>query len=183
MWDPRRVGGQAVGGRSVEKSRRSRYPGRVVRIDLGDGTCAYGRQLLGVRVEFYHRIGSPDEPIDLLEVVATPVAFAVAVMDRAFRHGSRWQLLDVVSLSDEEKTTVYRSAKKDPISGRLSIYWEDPAAGTYGETPATPDECLALEPAAVWDPEHVEERLHDHFNRRSNRWVESLRKPFLDATS
>jgi hypothetical protein len=40
-------------GRRVEKSRRSRCPGRVVRIDLGDGRCAYGRQLFSVQVEFY----------------------------------------------------------------------------------------------------------------------------------
>ena len=40
---------------------------------------------------------------------------------------------------------------------------------------ATKEECLGLEREAVWDPEHVEERIRDHYAGRKNRWVESLR--------
>jgi hypothetical protein len=42
----------------------------VVRIDLGDGRCGYGRQLTGPTVEFYDRSGDPTEPVDLLDLVA-----------------------------------------------------------------------------------------------------------------
>src|SRR2546421_321127 len=100
----------AAEGRRVEKSRRSRCPGRVVRIDLGDGTCAYGRQLLSVQVEFYDRAGQLGETVDPLDVVRTPVAFTLAVMSRSFRRGGCWELLDVVTLSEEERTAVYRQA-------------------------------------------------------------------------
>ncbi|MGC7102697.1 Imm26 family immunity protein [Amycolatopsis lurida] len=177
------MSGQPADSRGVEKSRRNRCPGRVVRIDLGDGTCAYGRQLLGVRVEFYDRVSQPGQTVDLLDVVRGSVAFTVAVMDQAFRRGGRWELLDVVTLSGEERTAVYRRAKIDLISGRLTVYWEDPAAGTWGETPATLEECLVLEPSAVWGAEQVEDRLRDHFAHRPNRWLESLRQPFLDAAT
>jgi hypothetical protein len=27
----------------------------------------------------------------------------------------------------------------------------------------------------VWEPEHVEERIRDHYAGRANRWAESLR--------
>lgn len=57
-------------GRKVLKTCASRVPGRVVRIDLGDGRCVYGRQLTGVTVEFYDRIGVPGEPVHLIETVA-----------------------------------------------------------------------------------------------------------------
>jgi len=170
-------------GRRVEKSRRNRCPGRVVRVDLGDGRCAYGRQLLSVQVEFYDYVSEPDHAVDLLDVVQLPVAFTTAVMNNAFRRNGRWELLDVVTLSRKEQASVYRHAQVDSISGRLSVYWVDPAAGTSGKTPATLAECLTLEPSAVWDPEHVEDRLRDHFAGRPNRWLESLRKRFLDLAT
>jgi len=161
--------------RQIVKARKNRAPGRVVRIDLGDGRRAYGRQLPGASVEFYDHLGKAGERVGLLDVVAWPVAFTVAVMDYAFRRNGGWELLDVVLRTNEERAVIQRMAKKDVISGALSIYWEDPETGTYGETPASIEDCEGLETAAVWDPEHVEDRLRDHFDGRPNRWVESLR--------
>lgn len=40
---------------------------------------------------------------------------------------------------------------------------------------ATRQECIGLERAAVWEPEHVEERLRDHYAGCRNKWAESLR--------
>jgi hypothetical protein len=161
--------------RKIMKARENRAAGRVVRIDLGDGRCAYGRQLLGPSVEFYDRLGKMGEAVDLLDVVASPVIFTISVMKYAFRRNGGWELLDVVPLTDEERATVERWANRDVISGALSIYWEDHATGTFGETPASVRECEGLEVAAVWDPQHVEDRLRDHFDGRPNRWVESMR--------
>ncbi|MFH5230226.1 immunity 26/phosphotriesterase HocA family protein [Antrihabitans spumae] len=161
--------------RNVVKARANRAAGRVVRIDLDDRRCAYGRQLTGVSVEFYNRVGTPGEPVDLLELVDTPIAFTVWVMDRAFRRGGRWELLDTVPLTQNEQSHTHRYTKQDPINKAISIYWSDPTSGAHGETPATIEECLGLERVAVWDPEHVEDRLRDHFDRRQNKWVESLR--------
>lgn len=166
---------RATRQRQVVKARKNRAPGRVVRIDLGDGRCAYGRQLLGASVEFYDRSGKAGEKADLLDVVAWPVAFTLLVMNYAFRRQGGWELLDVVPLTDEERALTQRWAKQDAISGALSIYWSDPETGTSGETPATLQECDGLEVAAVWDREHVEDRLRDHFDGQPNRWVESLR--------
>lgn len=161
--------------RKIIKARENRAPGRVVRIDLGDGRCAYGRQLLGPSVEFYDRPGKPGEMVDLLDVVASPVAFTIWVMKYAFRRRGGWELLDVVPLTDEERSMIDRRAKQDVLSGALSIYWSDHVTGTFGEIPASAQECEGLEVAAVWDPQHVEDRLRDHFDGRPNRWVESIR--------
>jgi hypothetical protein len=136
--------------RAVVKARVNSAPGRVVRIDLGDGRCAYGWRLLGPNVEFYDLVGKRGETVDLLQVVAAPVAFTIWVMDYAFRRRGRWELLDVVPLADGERATVDRRAKQDPISKALSIYQSDRAAGTFSEIPATAQECAGLEVAAVW---------------------------------
>ncbi|MEV6429032.1 Imm26 family immunity protein [Nocardia sp. NPDC051463] len=160
--------------RKIVKARANRAPGRIVRIDLGDGRYAYGRQLTGVSVEFYDRVGKPGETIDLIRIVCAPVAFRVCVRDYAFRRSGGWELLDVVSLTQEEQSAVERYAKQDVITKAISIYWSDPISGAYGETPATFEECQGLERHAVWDPHHVEERLRDHFDGCPNKWVESL---------
>lgn len=160
---------------AVGKARRNRAPGRVVRVPLDEGRCGYGRQLLGSNVEFYDRLGSPGEAVDLLELVATPRLFTVCVTDSAFRRTSGWELLDVVSLTEDEQAVVYRRFRRDPAGRCLTICRSDPAAGTYGERPATLEEVAGLETAAVWSSPHVADRLRDHFDGRPNIWVESRR--------
>jgi hypothetical protein len=161
--------------RRIVKARVKRTPGRVVRIDLEDGRCAYGRQLTSVNVEFYDRVRYPDDQVNLLELVATPVASTIWVGNSAFRRPSGWALLDVVTLTEHEATKIHRYAKPDAVSRRVTIYYQNPVSGSFGERPATIDECRDLEIAAVWDPGHVEDRLRDHFAGRPNAWVESLR--------
>ena len=166
---------QASSHRRIVKSRTNRSPGCVVRIELGDGRCAYGRQLTGVNVEFYDYTSEPDKEINLFEIVAEPIAFTIMVMDYAFRRTGRWTLLDVVTLTEEEAAKIHRYAKPGPTRRRVSICYSDPVSGAYGERPATIDSCRDLEIAAIWDPEHVEDRLRDHLDGRPNKWVESLR--------
>jgi hypothetical protein len=42
-------------------------------------------------------------------------------------------------------------------------------------SPASREDCVGLECAAVWDPEHVEQRLQDHLAGVPNTSVEGLR--------
>jgi hypothetical protein len=131
--------------------------------------------LLGPSVEFYDRTGTAGESVDLVDVVASRVAFTIWVMKYAFRRNGGWELLDVVPLTDRERSAIDRRAKQDALSGALTIYWSDHMTGTSGEIPARASECEGLEVAAIWDPEHVEDRLRDHFDGRPNLWVESIR--------
>lgn len=58
---------------------------------------------------------------------------------------------------------------------RISIFDKD-----RGEKfPAQYEDCIGLEPYMVWDAEHVESRLKDYFEGKSNVWVEynKLKKP------
>ncbi len=65
--------------------------------------------------------------------------------------------------------------KQDIVSGKLYIYQEVPELAPLYERPATTGECIGLEAAAVWEAEHVEDRLRDHFAGQLNKWVEQLR--------
>ena len=94
------------------------------------------------------------------------VLFRLWVHKSAY-NGGRWQIVGHESVREELEIQVPRF-KKDPISGRLSIYVDGE------ETPAGITDCLNLECAAVWDPEHVEDRLRDHCESRENTWVKSM---------
>ncbi len=162
--------------RQVIKSRKNREPGRIVRVPVGEGLYGFGRQLTG-EVEFYDLFLPEDETPDLLSLPSQRVLFRVFVMAYAFKRTGNWQLLDVVTLTEAEAGHVSRTWKHDPISGQLSIYWSGPGAGMWGEDPATPEECVGLEQCAVWDPEHVQERLRAHLAGQTV-WPPDLCGPF-----
>ena len=87
-------------------------------------------------------------------------------MDRATRSG-RWPIVgraELATVSDLDATVIFRQDK-------ISAY--ESSTGT--ETPLTFEEADRLECAAVWDPEHVEDRLRDYFSGVPNKWWASMR--------
>ena len=162
--------------REIRKARGNRAPGRVVRIDLGDGRCGFGRQLWSINAEFYDHVSTAGEPIDLLALVEKPVAFTIWVTDRCFKRNGRWTLLDTVPLLEWEQERFDVKFRQDMFSGALSIVSRSHPPSVYFENrPASIDECEGLERDAIWSPEHIEDRLRDHFDGRPNKWVKSLR--------
>lgn len=150
-----------------KKRRQRRNVGDVCKIDLGDGYFAFGRVLEEPLMAFYD-LRAAEVP-RLEDIVAAPIAFKIWVMNYAITAGD-WPILGNVPLSPdlEEKPAFF---KIDPITGQLGITYE----GAGDERPATFEECASLECAAVWEPEHVVDRLIDYFAGRPNRWVESMR--------
>ena len=46
--------------------------------------------------------------------------------------------------------------------------------------PATYDECKNLEQAAVWYPEHIEDRIRNHYRAERCIWLENMMNPFYN---
>ena len=143
--------------------------GNIVRIDLNADRHCYGQVACNPLIVFF--AGTYDEEVALDRIPALPVAFKLWVMKYALTKGI-WRVLGNRDLTSENAAEPY-FFKQDIFSGRLAIHHSTFAA-TNWERPATLPECLALECAAVWDPEHVEDRLRDLAEGRPNKWVESL---------
>lgn len=150
---------------------RKRETGSVLRVPLGRGRYGFGRLLKGPMVEFFDvlQLGSAAAPT-FNEIVGAPVLFRVSVMNAAV---NRWKEMGVLPLTPEEQAAVHRFGKQDSISGKLTIFWTN-FTGEFGEVPATLEQCLELETAAVWTASHIQERLHEHFEGRSSSMVQSL---------
>ena len=147
--------------------------GQIVHIDLKDGTHAYGRVLRFPLIAFYDRQFRDEEYLSVEDIVALPIAFLISTMRYAVISGG-WPVIGRVRLTPE-LLEVPAFFKQDAISGAISIYQEVPELAPHYERPATLAEVQGLECAAVWEPEHVEDRLRDHFAGRPNKWVELLR--------
>ena len=79
----------------------------------------------------------------------------------------RWRKIDKKPIPDYLAEEVPRF-KKDHISGKISIHING------NDYPASYNDCVNLECAAVWDANHVEDRLRDHCEDKENIWVKSM---------
>jgi hypothetical protein len=155
---------------SVKRQRRT--AGQIVEVPLGEGRKAFARVLREPLLAFYDMSTGVRETPSLEEITVQKIAFTIPVMNHSVARG-RWKVIGSLPLT----TALTQNPsfwKQDPLTGALSIYCEDLPPPGY-ERAATPAECRGLECAAVWDPEHVEDRLRDHFAGRPNAWLEGLR--------
>jgi hypothetical protein len=143
--------------------------GQLVEIDLGSERRAFGRVISKSELAFYDFCMSADTPLDLNAVYSSSVAFLLSVANSAVKSG-RWKVIDctpVEPMFEAERFYVMR----DALTGEVSIY-----NAMSGEIlPAQSGDDIGLERAAVWDAEHVEDRLRDHFAGTRNQWVEQLK--------
>ena len=149
---------------STRKQRRT--VGAIVRIPLGDGWHSYGQILNEADFAFFDV--RTREDLDVEDIVNRSILFRVAVMNHAVTSG-RWRKIGTAPVTD----TLARPQPKfiqdalDPSQFQIYVGGEIRSAARH--------ECEGLERVAVWEPEHVEDRLRDHFAGRPNKWVESLR--------
>ena len=129
--------------------------GDIFEIKLKEGSVAFAQALAEPEYAFFE--------VSPLETDSNAL-FRIWVHKSAIRE---WNKIGNKKLSPELEAEVPRF-KQDPINGKLSIY----KGGT--ETPATIEEIVSLECAAVWEGNHISDRLSDHFKGKENKWLKSL---------
>jgi len=151
---------------------RKGKPGDIVRIGLGDGRHTYGQLLTDPYVAVYDCPTTGEDP-DTAEVVGKPILFIVSVYDQAIgRRG--WPVVGQappgspdIAVPDQFMQDVANPANLRIIDVNGNV------------RPATYDECAGLERCAVWEAEHVAERIRDQYAGRPNVYLEhmKLRRP------
>lgn len=133
--------------------------GTFVRIPLEDGSFGYGRARIDPFVTFYNY--RTTEPISDLDVIsAQPVLFSQGL--RLF-DSDGWAILGVRPLDGEAARPAMW------FSQSLGDYRKCLIFDTTGmERRVTPEECVGIERASVWDARHIAERLLDTFMGRDN---------------
>lgn len=149
--------------------RVRRRAGDILKISLGEGAHSYAQVAEEPLIVFFN--GAWTEELPLGRVIGLPVLFRIWVHNDAVKKGT-WPVIGNQPLAPENaaEPCFY---KQDTITGRLSLY-HSRFAETGWERPASATDCEGLECAAVWEAEHVEDRLRDHYADQPNRWVKSL---------
>jgi hypothetical protein len=140
-------------------------PGSVVRKRLNDSWTYYARLLEFPWVAFYrYRTKEPFD--DVAKIVGHEVLFTIAAHKDLLAPGE-WETVGLVPLEPTLHPPGAQAIWDD--ADHCQIIDRD---GNI--RPATPKECAGLEPAAVWEPEHIADRLQDAFAGRQNRWLREL---------
>jgi hypothetical protein len=150
--------------------RQSFEPGVVLRVGIDDAWHTYARMLAISPYIAFHDCRINEPLTDLHAAIATPVLFVLAVHKDAYRTG-HWPAVGHVRV-DERPTAVpdhfLHLSQYEPL-GPIIL---DPHGR---QRRGTVEECVDLEVASVYDAEHVEERLADHYAGRPNVMVEYYR--------
>ena len=136
--------------------------GDIVRIELDNDSHSYACVLPHASFAFYDYCGNEELPIE--EIVRKPILFFAAVMARATKTG-RWSKEGHCEL--DPHLAPPPKFIQDPLNPKsFSLYFNDGRI-----VPSSREECTGLERCSVWEPEHIEERIRDHFAGRENRWL------------
>lgn len=159
---PVRQAGLLMASQRLKRVRRQ--VGEVVKISLDDdGLVAYAVVLKSPKFAVFD---GRDVPA-VQDVLKRNPMFYVSVMERAVASG-RWPVVRV-NPGAVPALKAPPTFMQDPIHPEKFQIYE---GGVM--RPATRAECESLERTAVWDPEHVEDRIRDAYAGRENRWLRSL---------
>jgi len=143
-------------------------PGMIVRVPVDEETHTYGRMLSASPFMAFYDCRAIEE-LDLSVVVSRPVLFVLATeFERPIDEG-RWVRLGVVPLAQADVPIPPQFMQNigDPTDIQLIDHLGNVRA-------VSPDECEGLERSAVWQVEHVEERIADHYAGRVNGITQRL---------
>lgn len=143
--------------------------GAFLSIQLSTNQYAYARILDNAAFAIYDFI-TQEVNTDLHSIANKPVLFIVSVYDYAVTSG-RWKKLGKLQLEDSFRTLPMKFIQDALLPDRYSLY--NPNTGDIKDV--NKDECIGLERAAVWEPEHVESRISDYYAGKPNIWVDQLR--------
>ncbi|MCE9576151.1 MAG: hypothetical protein K8W52_23585 [Deltaproteobacteria bacterium] len=154
-----------------DKQSIPRRIGTLFRVPLADETYGYAWLMKRPNMAFLRYNSSrPEADLDTLKTI--PFAFVIPVR---LRPADRWEAIGWCELPPELQA--YPTQFRQPVGNFRECYITD----NFGnERIATPEECVGIERAAVWDGWQASERLLDELRGRTNRHAEHLKVRFSD---
>lgn len=147
--------------------RQRRTLGSILEIDLENGYFGYA-QIINDDIMFYD-IYSDTKVSDLKLLEDRKPLFFLGVYDDVITKG-RWKIVGKLPIKEENKIVPNKFIQDSLNPNSFELY--NPNTGEI--IPSKREEVEGLECAAVWEAEHVEDRLRDHYHGKSNVWVEQL---------
>jgi len=149
--------------------RQRRIPDSIVKIELEDGYYGYAQILEKSMVYFEMRTKNELRGKLLEALLEVQILFFCSVYNDVITK-DRWLKVGKLPIKTEFEVLPMKFIHDDLKLGFFELY--DPNTGEI--TSSIYEKCKDLECAAVWEAEHVEDRLRDHYNGVENKWVKSM---------
>ncbi|RAJ77246.1 immunity protein 26 of polymorphic toxin system [Chitinophaga dinghuensis] len=155
--------------------KKKDHIGEVFRIPVEGKVHAYARVIRKLIFDVYAFF--TEEEINIANLLERPVAFTIGLHVDVFKK-SDWEVIGCVSLSEEETRRKIVFFRQGVLN--LNDCWLVDLEGR--ETKVGPQDCIGVERLAVWDYEHVEERLRNLYMNKKDLMVEHMKVKFSTAT-
>jgi len=143
--------------------------GSILEINIENQYFVYAQILKkGLGYAFFD-FKSFEKLIDISILNKAKVIFIVMVYNDVITKGI-WVKIGKLDIRDELKELPMQFIQDSQNPSNFEIY--NPNTGEISK--ATKEQCLGLECTAVWEANHVEDRIRDYFNSIPNIWVEQL---------
>jgi hypothetical protein len=144
---------------------KKRIPGQIVKIPVQQDYHVYACNLQNGAVAVYDTYSKHE--LSIAEITSRPVLFTVGVFNQGF---ARWKKIGIAPLPE---AALYAPDEFIQDGRNLS---DIRILDTFGNArPANFEEIQGLERVMAWDYYHVEQRVRDHYNGKTNRLVEFYR--------
>ena len=148
--------------------RQQRTIGSILEIDLQDDTFAYTQVLDKANFAFFdYKAKQRLSNFNILTEVG--ILFIAAVYKDVVTEG-RWLKVDKMAIQGGLEILPMKFIQDALEPSKFSSY--NPNTGEM--IPCTREQANGLECAAVWEAEHIESRIRDHYEGKSKGWAEQL---------
>lgn len=155
--------------RNEGMKRQQRTIGSILSIDLEDGYYNYA-QILEFGIAFFDIHVKESKLVSLDSLLEKPILFIVEVYNDVITRG-RWVKIGKLPIRKDLEILPMEFIQDALNPQNFELY--NPRTGEI--IPSTREECEGLERSAVWDSNHVEDRLRDYYAGRPCIWVEQLK--------
>ena len=142
--------------------RSRRVEGAIYEVALGDGRFSYAQALSDPLMGFYDGCFSEAQPVET--IANRPFKFCVWVHRDAFK---RWRKVGDSPVPHESKDQWFFI--QDALTKSVELYQHGTGYRRAVDAPLS-----NFEAAAIWDPEHIEERLADEGSGQPNRHADGM---------
>ena len=139
-------------------------------LEIAVGNKYYYAQILHCKNYVFFDYVSSTHLKDLAVLLDKPALFYVGVYDDIVIDGY-WVKIGNLPIRSEFQTVPMQFIQHPHEKIEFELY--NPNTGEIVN--AKKEDCIGLECCAVWDKEHVEQRLEDYYNGVPNKWVEDMK--------
>jgi hypothetical protein len=148
-----------------------RQEGSIFKLPLNGNQWVYARvKTPNGRIWVYDKLCEEDLSKEL--ILQLPILFSASVFKYSFSKKHAWEMIDFEPLTEEEKTIqpVYGQEKFPPFKCKIFI---NGGVEMLRDVPFT--QCIGMQPAAIWEPEELVERIVDFYEGRENEAIKYFR--------